>query len=84
MTYSIVTIYHRSETNTYPSNLETDILYTGRVWLSMKSYWELTLYVKVLFFQLPLVHNDSGNAWCAKYIKVQGDKYMNQIKVKLN
>ena len=69
MTYSIVTIYHRSETNTYPSNLETDILYTGRVWLSMKSYWELTLSVKVLFFQLPLVHNDSGNAWCAKYIK---------------
>ena len=38
---------------------------------------------KFLFFQLPLVNNDSGNAWCVKYIKIQGDRYMNQIKVKL-
>ena len=79
MTHSIGTIHRRWETNTRPLNLETDILHTALAWLSM----ELILKVKFLFFQLPLVHNDSGNAWCVKYIKIQGDRYMNQIKVKL-
>ena len=84
MAYSTGTIYHRCETNTQPLNLETDILHTALVWLSMKNYSELILLVTFLFFQLSPVHNDNGNAWCVKYIKIQGDRYMNQIKVKLN
>ena len=35
-----------------------------------KKLLELTLLAKVLFFQLPLVQNDNGNAWCVKYIKI--------------
>ena len=47
----INTINHRCETSTQPLNLETDILHTAIVWLSM----ELILSAKFLFFQLSLV-----------------------------